>query len=37
VLPDASIRADSGTLGRNQSRCKEGMAYFLPSCREFVR
>jgi len=31
VLPDASTGQSPGTLARNLSRCKEGMAHFLPS------
>ena len=31
VLPDASTGQDPGTLARKLSRCKEGMAHFLPS------
>jgi hypothetical protein len=31
VLPDDSTGQSPGTLARNLSRCKEGMAHFLPS------
>src|SRR4030042_153063 len=31
VLPDASTGQGPGTLARKLSRCKEGMAHFLPS------
>ena len=35
VLPDASTGQCSGTLARKLSRCKEGMAHFLPSGYKF--
>ena len=35
MLPDASIRADPGTLGRKLSRCKEGMARVFAVMQEF--
>ena len=35
VLPDASTGQDPGTLARKLSRCKEGMAHFLPSGYKF--
>ncbi len=31
VLPDAASGQGPGTLARKLSRCKEGMAHFLPS------
>jgi len=31
VLPDASTGQGPGSLAANLSRCKEGMAHFLPS------
>ena len=31
VLPDASTGQNPGTLAAKLSRCKEGMAHFLPS------
>ena len=31
VLPDAASGQSPGTLARKLSRCKEGMAHFLPS------
>jgi hypothetical protein len=31
VLPDASTGQGPGTLARKLSRCKEGMAHFLPA------
>jgi len=31
VLPDDSTGQGPGTLARKLSRCKEGMAHFLPS------
>jgi hypothetical protein len=37
VLPDASTGQSLGTLARNLSRCKEGMAHFLPSWYKFYR
>jgi hypothetical protein len=35
VLPDASTGQGPGTLARKLSRCKEGMAHFLPSRYKF--
>jgi len=35
VLPDAASGQDLGTLARKLSRCKEGMAHFLPSGYKF--
>jgi len=35
VLPDAGTGQDLGTLARKLSRCKEGMAWFLPSGYKF--
>ena len=35
VLPDASTGQSPGTLARKLSRCKEGMAQFLPSWYKF--
>jgi hypothetical protein len=35
VLPDASTGQDPGTLAEKLSRCKEGMAHFLPSWYKF--
>jgi hypothetical protein len=35
VLPDASTGQGPGTLARKLSRCKEGMAHFLPSGYKF--
>ena len=35
VLPDAASGQGSGTLFRKLSRCKEGMAHFLPSWYKF--
>jgi hypothetical protein len=35
VLPDASTGQSPGTLARRLSRCKEGMAHFLPSRYKF--
>jgi hypothetical protein len=35
VLPDASTGRDPGTLAEKLSRCKEGMAHFLPSRYKF--
>ena len=35
VLPDASTGQGPGTLARKLSRCKEGMAHFLPSWYKF--
>ena len=35
VLPDASTGQGPGTLARKLSRCKEGMAHFLPSRWKF--
>ena len=35
VLPDASTGQSPGTLARKLSRCKEGMAHFLPSWYKF--
>jgi len=35
VLPDASTGQYPGTLARKLSRCKEGMAHFLPSGYKF--
>jgi hypothetical protein len=35
VLPDAASGQGPGTLARKQSRCKEGMAWFLPSWYKF--
>ena len=32
VLPDASTGQGPGTLAAQMSRCKEGIAHFLPSC-----
>jgi hypothetical protein len=35
VLPDAASGQGPGTLARKRSRCKEGMAHFLPSGYKF--
>ena len=35
VLPDAASGQSPGTLARKLSRCKEGMAHFLPSGYKF--
>ena len=35
MLPDASTGQSPGTLARKLSRCKEGMAHFLPSRYKF--
>ncbi len=35
VLPDAASGQNPGTLARKLSRCKEGMAHFLPSWYKF--
>ena len=35
VLPDDSTGQGPGTLARKLSRCKEGMAHFLPSRYRF--
>jgi len=35
VLPDESTGQSPGTLARKLSRCKEGMAHFLPSGYKF--
>ena len=35
MLPDASTGQNPGTLARKLSRCKEGMAHFLPSGYKF--
>ena len=35
MLPDASTGQSPGTLARKLSRCKEGMAHFLPSWYKF--
>jgi hypothetical protein len=35
VLPDASTGQSPGTLAAKLSRCKEGMAWFLPSWHKF--
>ena len=35
VLPDASTGHDPDTLATKLSRCKEGMAHFLPSGYKF--
>jgi hypothetical protein len=35
VLPDAASGQSPGTLARKLSRCKEGMAHFLPSWYKF--
>ena len=35
VLPDDSTGQGPGTLARKLSRCKEGMAHFLPSWYKF--
>ena len=35
VLPDASTGLRPGSLARKLSRCKEGMAHFLPSGYKF--
>jgi hypothetical protein len=35
VLPDASTGQGPGTLAAKLSRCKEGMAHFLPSGYKF--
>ena len=35
VLPDASTGLGPGTLAGKLSRCKEGMAHFLPSGYKF--
>ena len=37
MLPDASTGQSPGTLARKLSRCKEGMAHFLPSWYNFYR
>ena len=37
VLPDAASGLNPGTLARKLSRCKEGMAHFLPSGYKFYR
>ena len=36
VLPDAASGQSPGTLARKLSRCKEGMAHFLPSGTNFI-
>ena len=36
MLPDASTGQGPGTLARKLSRCKEGMAHFLPSWYKFI-
>jgi hypothetical protein len=36
VLPDASTGQGPDTLARKLSRCKEGMAHFLPSWYKFI-
>jgi hypothetical protein len=36
VLPDVSTGLNPGTLARKLSRCKEGMAHFLPSWYKFL-
>ena len=36
VLPESSTGQGPGTLARKLSRCKEGMAHFLPSCTNFI-
>jgi hypothetical protein len=35
ILPDEASGQGPGTLARNLSRCKEGMAHFLPSGYKF--
>ena len=35
LLPDAASGQGPGTLARKLSRCKEGMAWFLPSGYKF--
>jgi len=35
VLPDDSTGQSPGTLAKKLSRCKEGMAHFLPSGYKF--
>ena len=35
MLPDKSTGQSPGTLARKLSRCKEGMAHFLPSWYKF--
>jgi len=35
VLPDAAAGQGLGTLAKKLSRCKEGMAHFLPSWYKF--
>ena len=35
MLPDASTGQSPGSLATKLSRCKEGMAYFLPSWYKF--
>jgi hypothetical protein len=35
VLPDAASGHDPDSLARKLSRCKEGMAHFLPSWYNF--
>ena len=37
MLPDASTGQSLGTLARKLSRCKEGMAHFLPSWYNFYK
>jgi hypothetical protein len=37
VLPDASAEQSPGTLATKLSRCKEGMAHFLPSGYRVLR
>ena len=37
VLPDEASGKGPGTLARKLSRCKEGMAHFLPSWYKFSR
>jgi len=37
VLPDEASGQGPGTLARKLSRCKEGMAHFLPSGYKFYR
>jgi hypothetical protein len=37
VLPDVSTGQHPGTLAAKWSRCKEGMAHFLPSWYKFYR
>ena len=37
MLPDDSTGQGPGTLARKLSRCKEGMAHFLPSGYKFCK